>query len=40
MSKRAPLLVKLDSHGPLVIHDLQEVTELDSDSRIARTVES
>ena len=40
MGKRAPLAMKLDGHGPVVIPDLQELTELDSDSRIARTVET
>ena len=38
MRKRAPLLSKLDGHGPLVIHDLQELMERDSESWVARTV--
>ena len=40
MTKRNPSTVKLDGHGTLVIHDLQELTERDSESRIARTVGS
>ena len=38
MGKRAQLPSKLEGHGPLVIHDLQELTERDSESRVARTV--
>ena len=37
MRKQAPLPSKLDGHEPLVIRDLQELTERDSESRIART---
>ncbi|RWR72570.1 hypothetical protein CKAN_00080300 [Cinnamomum micranthum f. kanehirae] len=39
-SKRAPLPVKLDGHVPVVILDLQELTECDSDSGIARRAET
>ena len=40
MGKRAPLLVKLDRDWPVVILDVQDLTERDSDTRIARTAET
>ena len=40
MTKPDLLTVKLDGHGTLVIHGSQELTERDSESRIARTVGS
>ena len=40
MSQRAPLLMKLDGQGPLVIHELRKLTDRDPEFRIARTVET
>ena len=40
MSKRGPLPVKLDGHGPLVIREVPELTERDSEFQTARTAET